>query len=149
MRQPRLISEAYEPAADRCAFPVWSDSDGRLMYPCPDELWQEHSKRWRQLRRNGQTGIVEPFPAGHCMFESPRSYGIYRYGETRQNVIRRAHRRYVQRTMDGWDRELREAGKPGLRRLAKIISATVDARMGKVDVGGQPFVAVLMAGIDI
>lgn len=146
MRQTTLALDQYEASPDRCLFPVWSDASGRLMYPCPDALWSVHFPAWQKRRQRGETGIVEPFSAGHCMFSSPRSYGVYRYGMASPQAIRRAHRQYLVGVLHGWDTDLRQS-REGMRQLARIVRASVTARLAGQNTGAFPFVACIAAGL--
>lgn len=146
MRQAELISSAYVENPADCAFPVWTHPDGsRPCYPCPDELWSVHFPAWQKARR-GNKLAAEPFPAGHCMFERPKAYGIVPLGCTDPKLLRRAYRRRIVSELDGWDRDLRQTSE-GMRQLARIVRATVQAKITGADVGAFHFLATVYSGI--
>lgn len=142
MRQSALFPTAYEPDPARVLFPrVVSVRDGSTRYACPDPLWSAHMKAWRRARQAGQTGIAEPMPAGHCMFENPIGYACVPYGSTDAKVRRRAIRASVRADLYGWDRDV------PARQLARIVRATVNARMAGQSTGAWPFIACVSAGV--
>lgn len=126
---------------EKAASVVTHVDDGVLRYRCRDDAWAVAHKHWRDARRTDRSA-PQPMPAGHCMFVSPLSYGCVVEGESREHVIRRALRRTVVSSLNSWDRELRKTPE-GMRTLAKIVRATVDAKLAGNDPGAAPFVACI------
>lgn len=141
-----MATQSYNPNPEQCAFPVLVHANGGMSYPCPAELWASHFDAWKRERLNGNKTAIEPMQAGHCMFERPSDYSRWRYGEANVHVIRRAIRNSVIAKLNGWDRDLRKTAS-GMRSLAKIVRATVDAKMSGHDVGAAPFMACIHASI--
>lgn len=119
--------------------------DGGVRYRCNDNHWQAAHKVWCSVRQaDRDANVPEPFPAGHCMFVRPMDYSCVRLGEDNPAAIRRAMRHRVLANLDGWDRELRQSWE-GMRKLAKIVRATVDAKLSGASLGGAPYMACIMA----
>ncbi len=106
-----------------------------VRYACPDACWREHLDAWSRAYRNGDKGVPQPEPYGHCMFKDPVSYGCVPYGCTDPAIHRQAHERHVRAQLDGWDRDMDK------ERLDQIVKAAVDQRMAGEEVGVWPYLA--------
>lgn len=120
--------------------------DGAVRYRCVDKYWRVAFDAWCKSRRDGAE-IPEPMSEGHCMFITPVHYGCVPWGvDVPQSAIRRAIRGTVVANLDGWDRDMRKSWE-GMRRLAKIVRATVATKMAGRTTGAAEYVACVMGGI--
>ena len=128
------------------AHAIYDPETGHVLYRCSREHWRHDFDAWVKARRNGDKDAPEPVSDGHCMFLRPVGYACVPVGVTAPNVIRRALRNHQVAVLNGWDREMRKTPE-GMRQLAKIVKATVTAKMKGQETGGGPFVACIMAGM--
>lgn len=125
---------------------ILDPEDGRIAYRCKDEHWSEAHAAWCRSIRKGERS-PEPWPSGHVAFLRPMSFGrvpAHYEGEQLRLATRRATRnRVVNSLSGGWDRDLRKT-REGMRTLARIVRATVDARCSGREAGASPFVACIL-----
>jgi hypothetical protein len=124
------------------AHEIYDPETGRIYYRCDHEHWGIDFPRWQKSYGDDPEG-PEPMSDGHCMFLTPMGYGKLPVGETRLALVRRCIRHSVVAVLHGWDRELRQT-PAGMRQLARIVKATVAARMAGTNLGGAPFLACVM-----
>lgn len=122
--------------------------NGKTLFRCREDQWQEAHRAWSQAIRSIDPDYLLPQPmsTGHSMFVRPHQYACVKLGETVLRKIRRAHRCRIVNNLRGWDRDMRQSWT-GLRQLAKIVRASVDAAMSGQSVGAAPYLACIMASV--